>query len=215
MRRPCSLAGALARPVLPNMSASVATQSPPPQEYRFRWTAATHRSFYRALQREVSRRGVLRFVVPGAIVVVVAVTLLAIIGARVPAGTVLLTLSPYLVLFALWLALLKWGLPYVSAYSYRRAHAPCIPHDQIRVVNADGFEARCVTSTVQVRWPGIVRVVETPEFLLFFTTPSCAIQLPKRAVPSEEALEELRTSLRHYLGARAELTSVESGAAAG
>ena len=197
------------------MAVSLGSESRRPLEYRFRWTAPAHRAFYRALQREVSRRGVLRFVVPGAIVVILVVVLFAVVGTRVPAATALLTMSPYLVLFALWLALLKWGLAYVSAYSYRRAHAPCIPHDQIRVVNTEGLEARCVTSTVQVRWPGIVRVVETPEFLLFFTTPSCAIQLPKEAVPDEEGLEELRTSLRHYLGARAELASVESGPAAG
>jgi hypothetical protein len=59
-------------------------------------------------------------------------------------------------------------------------------HDQVRVVSDDGIEAHCVTSDVKIQWRGISRVLETPEFFLFFTTPNCAFQLPKRAIPAEQ-----------------------------
>jgi hypothetical protein len=184
-------------------------------EYRFRWSAAEHRTFYRAVQREVSRRGFLRFIVPGALVVFAVVALVAMLGSDLPVATVALTLAPYVILFLLWIALLKWGLAYVNARAYRRAHAACIPHDQIRVISAEGLEARCVTSTVKVRWPGIARVIETQDHFLFFTTPSCAIQLPKQAVPGSLDLDRLREVLRAHVGERAELAKPQSVAPEG
>lgn len=184
-------------------------------EYRFRWSAVEHRAFYRALQREVSRRSFLRFLVPGALGLFAVVALVAIVGSELSVGTVIVVLAPYVLLFFFWIALLKWGMAYVSARMYRRAHAACIPHDQIRVISDEGLEARCVTSTVQVRWAGIVRTVETADYFLFFTTPSCAIQLPKQAITDGASLERLRDVLRAHLGARAELAGPKSVAPAG
>ncbi len=43
----------------------------------------------------------------------------------------------------------------------------------------------------------------------------CAIQLPKVTLPSAGVFEELRESVRHYVGGPAELVSSESDAAAG
>lgn len=184
-------------------------------EYHFRWSAAEHRAFYRALQREANRRGARRFIVPGALGLFAVVAIVAILGSDLSTATVALTLAPYVLLFLLWIALLKWGLAYLSAHAYRRAHAACIPHDQIRVVSEEGLEARCVTSTVKVRWSGIARIVETPDHFLFFTTPSCAIQLPKQAVTDGVGLEQLREILRAHVGERAELAGPDAVAAAG
>jgi hypothetical protein len=114
------------------------------------------------------------------------VSVLGIIGAP-DRGTVVWSAVP-LVIIAAWLVFDRWALAYWSTRSYARAHALCIPRDQVRVLSADSIEARCTTSDVSVRWSGIIRVTETPEFYLFFTTPTCAIQLPRRAVPDGEQL---------------------------
>jgi hypothetical protein len=47
-----------------------------------------------------------------------------------------------------------------------------------------------------VRWHAVKKVVETDDFFLFFTTPSCAIQLPRRAISPPEAVEEIRQLVR-------------------
>jgi hypothetical protein len=99
-----------------------------------------------------------------------------------------------LALVAGWFTFDRWGLAYFSARSYEHDHAPCIPNDQVRVLDGDGITARCTTSTASVQWTGVIKVRETPDFILFFTTPTCAIQLPKRAV---EAPERLRGWLNH------------------
>ncbi|HEY5616428.1 MAG TPA: YcxB family protein [Vicinamibacterales bacterium] len=91
-----------------------------------------------------------------------------------------------LVIVGGWFVLDRWGLSYFSAQTYEREHAVCIPNDQIRVLDADGITAQCTISSSSVHWAGISRVGETEEFFLFFTTPGCAIQLPKRAIDNLE-----------------------------
>ena len=106
--------------------------------------------------------------------------------------------APYLIIILVWVALMGWGMPYVSARTYARQHQACIAHDQVRVVSDDGIEVPCVSSDVKIQWQGISRVLETPEFILFFTTPNCAFQLPKRAIPSAEQLDALRQLARRH-----------------
>ena len=91
-----------------------------------------------------------------------------------------------------WLALVRWGMPHLSARTYARNHRACIPHDQIHVVSHEGIQAQCQTSDVKIQWNGISRVLETPEFFLFFTTPQCAFKVPKRAIPTAEQVEAVR-----------------------
>jgi hypothetical protein len=148
-------------------------------EYRFRWNDAEHRRFYRALQRETRRKAKYWLFFKIWMGIVGSIYLLSLVNPRTQFGPA--TLWP-LAAVLVFIGLDRWGLPYWSARAYARAHAPCIPNDQVRVLDRDGIAATCTTSSASVRWPGVVRVEETPEFFLFFTTPRCAIQLPKRAV---------------------------------
>jgi hypothetical protein len=52
----------------------------------------------------------------------------------------------------------------------------------VRVIDRDGLTASCTTVNATVGWEGIKQVRETPHFFLFFTTPACAIHVPKRAI---------------------------------
>jgi hypothetical protein len=156
-------------------------------EFRFRWDESEHRRMYRAIQRDVRRGSKTRLLLTIWFAILAVVPLVGLIRARDLASAI--AASVPLVVIAAWIAFDRWGLSYFGARSYARAHALCIPHDQVRVLNSGSIEAHCTTSDVSVNWPGIVRVHETPEFFLFFTTRTCAIQLPKRAVPN---LEQLR-----------------------
>lgn len=156
-------------------------------EFRFRWDRSEHRRFYRTLQREARRGSKARLLVKVWFGLVASVSVLALIGAHNGASAAS-AIVPLAIVVA-WVAFDTWGLSYLSARSYERDHAPCIPNDQVRVLNRDGIAALCTTSNASVRWSGIVRVQETPEFFLFFTTPACAIQLPKRIVGD---LQQLR-----------------------
>jgi hypothetical protein len=174
------------------MSDNLAAQpSPDRLEFRFRWDKREHRRFYRTLQREARRGSKVRWVLNVWFGFIALVGIRALWpdsdGADLGAGLVPLAIVGG------WLVLDQWGLSYLSAQSYEREHAACIPNDQIRVLDADAITAKCTISTSSVHWAGISKVRETEEFFLFFTTPGCAIQLPKRAI---EDLERLRAWLR-------------------
>ena len=188
------------------MTASVTPAASPTAaalEFRFRWNAAEHRQFYRALHRVVTSSAKNRSLLwvirlfPAAALAVAFGTgdgWRVGLGAALGYGLIMLVLS----------ALGRVGGAYWSAREYARTHA-CVTDDQVRVLSAAGIEARCATSTTAVQWHGIQRVVETPEFFLFLTTPRCAIQLPKRAVGGPAELEAVRELTRQMVGERAQL----------
>jgi hypothetical protein len=119
-------------------------------------------------------------------VLIAILSVFALIGAR--EGSSPASAAVPLLIVGAWFVFDRWGLSYFSARAYERDHAPCIPNDQVRVLSPDGIAARCTTSDAAVRWTGVIKVRETPEFFLFFTTPGCAIQLPKRVVTDPQAL---------------------------
>ena len=183
-------------------------EAPPELSFRFRWDFREHVRLHKAIQREVSKRGVTRWIVRG---VVGFLVLLGLLFLLVVAGTqegrrlaVVLSYLPYVAVMAFWIWLWKVGIPYQAARAFRRGNR-CLDEDMVRTLSADGVGAYCATSTSFVRWEGIHRVKETDEFVLFFTAPNCAIQLPQRAIPSEADREALRRRIRTALGSRAEL----------
>jgi YcxB-like protein len=174
-------------------------------EFRFLWNAAEHRRLYKAVRRAVWRRAWYRRLLPVAVGSIVVAEAAVLAVSPVPLSRVASGSSPYLVLIAFWFVLIRWGLPYLSARTYARGHQRCIPHDQVRVVTAEGIEAQCVTTNVTIRWSGVTRLIETPEFFLVFTGPNCAFGIPKRAVPDAESLRALRGVFVGALGPGAEL----------
>jgi hypothetical protein len=148
-------------------------------EYSFRWDGAQHRRLYRAMQRQSRRRSKVWL---GLKIWMSAFALIVAVAALGPHGQAsIATLWP-VGAFVVWLALDRWGLPYFNARAYARAHAACLPNPQVRILDREGITAACTTMKATVRWEGLVRQEESPEFFLFFTTPACAISLPKRAV---------------------------------
>jgi YcxB-like protein len=182
----------------------MATAVPDRLEFRFLWNAAEHRRLYNAVWRVTWRRLAYRWLVLAAVLLIVVGEAAALAVSPVPLSRVASASAPYLVLIALWFVMIRWGFADLSARSYARNHQRCIPHDQVRVVTADGIEADCVTTNVKILWSGITRVVESPEFFLVFTGPTCAFAIPKRAVP-DERLSGLRGVFVRALGPGAEL----------
>jgi hypothetical protein len=72
------------------------------------------------------------------------------------------------------------------------------------------LRTECETTSSDISWTGIRGAVETDEFILFYVTPACAVQLPKRAIHSPSDLTELRAVLRANIGAAAKLLDREA-----
>jgi hypothetical protein len=155
-------------------------------EFRFRWDRSEHRRFIRAVQRRMHRGSKGRLALKAILGVGSAFALFSMAnGGLDDMGAVLVLLFA-----STWLILDRWGIAYLGARTYARNHAACIPNDQVRELNRDGITARCTTSTSSIQWSGIMRVQETPEFFVFYTSPSCAFQLPKRAVGDPEGVRD-------------------------
>src|SRR5262245_20815123 len=122
-------------------------------EYRFRWDKSEHRRLYRALQREMRRGSKTRWLLNMWFGFIVLVGLATLFSAREDSGMGSAAIP--LLIVGSWFAFDRWGLSYLSARPYERDHAPCIPNDQVRVLDGDGITARCTTSNASVRWTGI------------------------------------------------------------
>ena len=140
----------------------------------------------------------------GLVTAMALIAALALLGSGAQWRETLRSLAPWLALFALWMGLLRWGLPYYSAWSYRRTN-PCVDHEMTRAVSPEGIQLRCHTTATDLRWEGVLRATETAEFFLFFVSSNCAVQVPKRAIPGRTELGQVRQVVQGALGPKAHL----------
>ena len=91
-----------------------------------------------------------------------------------------------------WLAAVWWLTPRSSA----RTMAKLRLGQQRFIMDDQMIGAETAIGKHQLKWSAIRRVVETPNFLLFFVTDNDAHYLPKRAVPTAAALAEVRALIK-------------------
>jgi hypothetical protein len=182
-----------------------------PLRFEFSWNEAEHARLIRAVLRHRLTGWLSRAALP--IICGAFLLFLIVIPFSRPNPNpvaVWIAASPWLLILGLWLIILRWGLPYIHARAFRR-DSHCARHPMRRIVSAEGLRAECDTTSTDVRWHGMRGVVETPEFFLFYVTPSCAVELPKRAIATPNDLQYLRDILRQQLGEHARLLGSPAG----
>jgi hypothetical protein len=169
--------------------------------YTQRWNFREH---VRA-HREISRLSLGRWRVSALIAsgfILVALTLAAVSSedpAAVMAGG-----APWLLLIIIWLTIFFFGLGWVAAWQTERSD-PSVRDPMHRAVSADGLKVITSAASVELKWHGIQRIVETEEFFLFFFNKQCAYYLSKHAVGSPVDQEALRATIRARYVGRADL----------
>jgi len=167
----------------------------PPLTFPASWDASEHRRAARTVYKLRVRSWWDRLRLP------FFVLWLAIVitpGFFLPDGwSYLWSVSPWVALAFLWLV--SWALlwPRLSARNVAK-NDPDARAGYTRVIDATGLHLHGATSRVSLTWERIHRVVETPEFFLFYFGPKIAYYLPKRAVPPD-CVEPLRERLRQLL----------------
>jgi hypothetical protein len=91
--------------------------------------------------------------------------------------------SPWLFFIALWIAFLKYGTGYIGTRAWEKRH-PMGQREIAVELSEGGFRTRSYPGELQLRWEGMLQVVETDEFLLFYSGPVLAHYLPKVAIPA-------------------------------
>jgi hypothetical protein len=172
--------------------------------FKYFWDFGEHVRLVRAVMRHQGGRG--RWIYRLLVAAMALVMVLALLGSEGHWGATIRELAPWMVLFGLWMAVFRWGLPFYSAWGYRRTN-PCVHHEMTRAVTPGGIQLRCHTTATDIRWEGVLRAVETPEFFLFYVSRNCAVQVPKRAIPNSGDLTRVRSLVQHALGSKAHLSS--------
>jgi len=167
------------------------------------WTREEHILLQKALLGEVWRRGPLRVVRLGFLLVIGAGALVLLYNAFIGNLTPLARAVPWVLLIGFWYLLFTWMLPRSSARAYLKFHQG----PQRFALTPDAVESGCDVCSNQLRWSTIQRAVETPEFFLLFYTSQCACFLPKRALQTPEEQERVRAAIRRYLPEQATFAS--------
>src|SRR5256885_2387582 len=102
-----------------------------------------------------------------------------IAGSLGPANIVLISFmlgfTPLMTAFSVWL--------------YRRRNKTAAG-PFVYLIDQQGITISGRTFELKLAWQGILKVVETKRFFLFFTSPQMAQFLPKRCIPSAQELQE-------------------------
>jgi hypothetical protein len=99
------------------------------------------------------------------------------------------------------------GFPLLQRWNVRSAHKnnPLLRGNQTFVLTSDGFKAQGPFHATTVAWDGITRILETPEYFLFFVSRNTAYFIPTGEVGRVVPIEELRARLREWVPNRTKL----------
>ncbi len=173
----------------------------PRLQYTWEWDRREHLRVFRAVQRNARGGLVLRgigWVLAAFAVLGVAFVAWAFLTSRRSAAWAEL---PWVFVLVAWLGLFRWWIPHASARAFRRLHTGPLH----LVVDAEGLDTGSEVSNVRMRWPAFRRILEEPDFFLFFFSGRAAFYLPKRAIVGEDALRAFRAHVRAAVGERARL----------
>lgn len=163
------------------------------------WDAAEYRRWFRENERHSRPR-----IIPRVMAVVTVLLIAMMIGLSAWLGE----WSPQVIALVPTLTFLlafRWfGLPFMAARVFAR-QVPDARHPLQTVVSPQGVRVNTATATGEVAWTGLEKVVETPEFFLFFIADRNSRYLPKRALNGADGLARVRELVRRHGPPRHEL----------
>ena len=91
-------------------------------------------------------------------------------------------------------------LPWLTRRAFRRRFRsnPMLGGERSLTLREDGLAMESRAGSAVVRWPALLRVVESDEHFLFYYTPQCAYYLPRMAVPEDE-FAAVREHIRNHV----------------
>lgn len=169
----------------------------PALSYTFTWDRKEFARFYRQLVRHARLSGFAKLATRLFPLLIAFTTLdTAYVAATRGIGAAS-GMIPWALVLLFWLGLFRLFTPGIVARQWEKQNC-CVAHPMTRSLADDGLRVHCSMRDMKLAWPGIRRVVETKEFLIFFQTDRCAHYLPKRAIGSADELQRVRDFLiRH------------------
>ncbi len=171
---------------------------PPSRRYTFDWRPEEHGRVTSLLVREQFGAGIRRVMKWGVLGVVILGALVAT-AAALSGGPAEAWPLGFLVIAVAALVLGLGRLAgWIQAWQLKR-HDPNVAHPITHFLDESGYHISTRTTDIDLRWDGLHKVRETPEWFMFYYSRRLAYYLPKRALASREEVAELRTWIRAQL----------------
>jgi hypothetical protein len=168
-----------------------------PRAYTFDWRADEHARVTSLLVREQFGTGVRRAMKWGVVVlllgavVAIATAISGSLAEALPLSSLVIAVAALVLAFG---RLAGW----IQAWQLKR-HDPNVAHPITHSLDEAGFHVRARTTDIDLRWDGLHRVRETPDWFMFYYSSRLTYYLPKRALPDPEGVVELRAWVRTQL----------------
>jgi hypothetical protein len=116
-----------------------------------------------------------------------------------PVASVSMSTSAFLLLIPLVILPIIYLAPVYGTYLSRRGNTQW-DAEQSLTLDDRGIDASNGTATSFISWEAVIRIADTPRFLLLFTSPQVAYGMPKRAIPDGISAPAVLEYMRHRAG---------------
>jgi hypothetical protein len=161
------------------------------------WRVREHAEVTGLLVQELFSRGIWRVAKWVVVAIVTFAVAVAIVLIAAGEGREAAPLIPLLIIICAILLRFSWLTGWIRARQ-TRGHDPNINDPFTQIYSEDGLHVATRTASADLKWSGMFKVRETRDYLLFYYSRRMAYYLPKRAVPNDEDLAELRSRIRAW-----------------
>lgn len=166
--------------------------------YSVRFTTS-YRDLYRAL-RAINRAVPMVQRIRRVAFALLALGIAALVAAMfTPWSRALVTLAMLLIFVPLIVLPIQLVLPAYMAWLTRRQSALWQGEQELEFTD-EGIRSRGTALAGFTRWEAIMRVAESRDFILFFSSDQCGYFVPKAALPDEHSARELAAFIRDHAG---------------
>lgn len=167
-------------------------------QFIFEWQRSEHARVTSLLVRELFSSGFRRVIKWAVIAILVIEFLFIVVMTVMGEHDSVLRLGP-LVLVVGTLAWLFYPITgRIRAWQMQHSD-PNVKHPITHTLDENGYHISTHTADIDLKWPGIYKVRETPEFFLVYYSRRYAYYLPKRVIDGQEEVSKLAEWIRGRL----------------
>ncbi len=134
----------------------------------------------------------------GLVALTILATLLGIMNTLLGDPKTFLQYGPWVLLLLLVLAFVRRGTGVIRAWQTRRQD-PNVNHPFTHALTSSGLNIHTLTTDVDLRWDGMHKVSELPDFFLFYYSKRIAYYLPKRVMGDQSQVDRVKELIRQRL----------------
>jgi hypothetical protein len=166
--------------------------------HTFDWDRSEHARVVSLLTRELFATGFRRVIKWVVVALMVVEVLFVVVMAALGEMDVALRLGLPVVLVVVMLLFFYRIAGWIRAWQTAQTD-PNVRHPTTHVLDDSGYHIVTHSATIDLRWEGLHKVRETPDFFLIYYSSRYAYYLPKRVVGGAGEIDGVRSDIRRRL----------------